>query len=289
MRLPQSPRVVITGAGSGLGRALALALARRHAHLLLSDVDQGGCEQTASMAVASGASTARAMTCDVRRIADVEALAAACEGRIDLVVHNAGVASAGQVGELTLEDWRWTLDIDLWGVIHGCHVFVPLLRRQGSGHILNVASAAGLLSPPQTPAYNVAKAGVVALSETLAAELHGSGVGVTVLCPTYFRTGIASSARYADPTAQAAATRLVDGGATAGQVAGQAIAAVERGALYAVPMADGRWAWRLKRLLPEAAAPVLARWADLALRRHRGTTAGQSAGQSHQSAGGGRP
>jgi NAD(P)-dependent dehydrogenase (short-subunit alcohol dehydrogenase family) len=260
MRLPQSPRVVITGAASGLGRALALALAPRGAHLLLSDVDVGGCEETAGLASRAGAASARVQRCDVARMDDVAALAAACEGRVDLVVHNAGVASAGLVGELPLEHWQWTLAIDLWGVIHGCHAFVPMLRQQGSGHILNVASAAGLLSAPRMAAYNVAKAGVVALSETLAAELVGTGVGVTVLCPTFFRTRIAASGRYSDAHAHATATKLVDSGVTADEVARAAIAAVEKGALYAVPMADGRWIWRLKRLLPGAAAPLLGRW-----------------------------
>jgi NAD(P)-dependent dehydrogenase (short-subunit alcohol dehydrogenase family) len=127
------------------------------------------------------------MRCDVTRLADVRSLAEACTGAVDLVVNNAGVGAGGRIGELSIEDWRWT-DVDLYGVIHGCHVFVPILREQGRGHVLNVASAAGLLCAPHMAAYNVAKAGVVALSETLAAELAGSGVGVTVLCPTFFKT-----------------------------------------------------------------------------------------------------
>lgn len=269
MRLPQSPRVVITGAGSGLGRALALELAGRGAHLLLSDIDDAGCALTARQAMGAGAASARAMRCDVTRVEDVEALAAACDGRVDLVVLNAGVASAGRVGELPLADWRWTVEVDLWGVIHGCHVFVPLLRRQGRGHLLNVSSAAGLLSPPHTPAYNVAKAGVVALTESLAAELVGTGVGVTALCPTYFQTDIAARARCVDAATRATANRLVDAGPTADRVARAAIAAVERGTLHAVPMADGLWAWRLKRLLPGAAARLLARWGAWTLRRSR--------------------
>src|SRR5678809_318336 len=88
-------------------------------------------------------------------------------GGVDLVINNAGVAVAGRMGEVSLDDWRWIFGINLWGVIHGCHVFVPRLRRQKSGHIINVASAAGLLSPPMMGPYNVTKAAVVALSETL--------------------------------------------------------------------------------------------------------------------------
>lgn len=262
MGLPQAPRVVITGASRGFGRALALELARRRAHLLLSDIDLGGCESTARMAVAAGASSARGMSCDVTRIEQVEALAAACEGRVDLVVNNAGVTSAGRVGELALADWSWTVDVDLWGVIHGCHVFVPLLRRQGHGHVLNVAAAAGLLSPPRMAAYNVAKAGVIALSETLAAELAGTRLGVTVVCPTFFRTGIAEGGRFTDARTRAAARRLVDGGLSPDEVARRTIAAVERGVLHAVPMVDARWAWRLKRVVPRRSAGWLARWGE---------------------------
>lgn len=265
MGLPQAPSVVVTGASGGFGRALALELAHRGARLVLSDIDLDGCETTARRARAAGAASARATRCDVTRVEDVEALAEACDGPVDLVVNNAGVASAGRIGELSLPDWAWTVDVDLWGAIHGCHVFVPILRRQGHGHVLNVASAAGLLSPPHTPAYNVAKAGVVALSETLAAELVGSGVGVTVLCPTYFRTGIAAGGRYADDRARDAAHRLVNGGPASDVVARRALAAVERGVLYAVPMRDGRWAWRIKRLVPHRAAGWLARWGEWVL------------------------
>lgn len=266
MRLAQSPTVVITGAGGGFGRALAVELSKRAAHLVLGDIDLDACTATARHARAAGAASARPIRCDVTRLADVEALAAACPGPVDLVVNNAGVASAGRIGDLPLDDWRWTVEVDLWGVVHGCHVFVPVLRRQGRGHVLNVASAAGLLSPPHTPAYNVAKAGVVALSETLAAELAGTHIGVTVVCPSYFRTNIAAGGRYTDAGTRAAAHRLVAGGKTADAVAQAALEAVERGDLYAVPMADGRWAWRFKRLLPEASASLLARWGAWALR-----------------------
>src|SRR5262249_5674319 len=154
------------------------------------DVNLAAVEETARLARAAGAADTKAMTCDVTKLAELEALAGACDGPVDLVVNNAGVSSGGAVGELPISDWRWTIEVDLFGVIHGCHVFVPRLRAQGHGHILNVASAAGLVSMPYMAPYNVAKAGVVALSETLDAELRGSGVGVTVLCPTFFQTNI---------------------------------------------------------------------------------------------------
>jgi short-subunit dehydrogenase len=250
MTLPKAPRCVITGAGGGFGRALAVALAGRGSHLVLSDVDVKGLEESVRLANDAGAATARAIRCDVTKIDDVKALAAACEGPVDLIVNNAGVSSAGRVGELSIEDWRWTIEVDLFGVINGCHVFVPLLRSQGHGHVLNVASAAGLLSAPMMGAYNVAKAGVVALSETLNAELAGSKVGVTVLCPTFFKTNIANSGRFTDEKMRHMAQRFVSRGKTPEQVARAALVSVDRGELYALPMADARWLWRLKRAAP---------------------------------------
>jgi NAD(P)-dependent dehydrogenase (short-subunit alcohol dehydrogenase family) len=252
MPLPQSPYCVITGAGGGFGRALAIELAGRGAHLALSDVDLKGVEETARLAKNAGARSVRSLLCDVTKIDDVKALAASCERPVDLVVNNAGVSSAGNVGEIPIEDWRWTIEVDLFGVINGCHVFVPLLRSQGHGHVLNVASAAGLLSGPMMGAYNVAKAGVIALSETLNAELVGSKVKVTVLCPMFFQTNIAKSGRTADQKVRAAFEGLVTRGPTAQVVARAAIASVERGDLYAVPMAGGLWLWRLKRIAPRA-------------------------------------
>src|ERR1700722_5797766 len=252
MALSRTPRCVITGAGGGFGRALALELAPRKAHLVLSDVDAKGVEETAKLALAAGASSARAMRCDVTKLDDWNALAASIEGPVDLVINNAGVSSAGLVGELPLDDWRWTLEVDLFGVINGCHVFAPILRKQGHGHVLNVASAAGLFSPPFTGAYNVAKAGVIALSETLAAEFSGSKLKVTVICPMFFRTNIVNSGRIADAKVRERAKGLVDGGKSAEAIARAAIASVDRGELYALPMADGRWLWRVKRIAPAA-------------------------------------
>src|SRR5579872_529825 len=250
MGIPDAPHAVITGAGGGFGRALALLLAGRGSRLTLSDVNLQAVEETAQLAESAGAKGVRALRCDVTKIEDIEALAAAAEPPIDLVVNNAGVSSGGRIGELPVKDWRWTIDVDLFGVIHGCHVFVPMLRAQGHGHVLNVASAAGLLAAPQMGAYNVAKAGVVALSETLSGELVGTKIGVTVLCPTFFQTDIAKSGRFTDEKTRTRAESLVAKGKTADEVARYALDACRRNALYAIPMADGRWLWRFKRASP---------------------------------------
>jgi NAD(P)-dependent dehydrogenase (short-subunit alcohol dehydrogenase family) len=245
---------VITGAGGGLGRALALRLAVPGARLLLSDVHAERCAETARMVAARGA-TAHESNTDVADAAQVEQLAAAADrllGRIDLVVNNAGVAAAGAVGEASLENWRWIMGINLWGVIHGCHVFAPRLIAQRSGAVLNVASAAGIACAPTMGPYNVTKSGVIALSETLAAELAPHGVGVTVLCPVFFKTNLLETMRVTDPQQSAmAAAAFADSTMTADAVAAAALRAVARRQLYCLPMREARMMWRLKRLMPQ--------------------------------------
>lgn len=257
MSIVDSPRAVVTGAASGLGRAFCLELGRRGARLLCADVDEPGARKTAADVGGT------ALRCDVARIEEVEALAAEAEralGGVDLVINNAGVAVGGAVGDVALDDWRWIMGVNLWGVIHGCHVFAPRLRAQGRGHILNVASAAGLLAPPGMAPYNVTKAAVVALSETLAAELAPSGVGVTVLCPTFFQTNIGKSARSVDDRKLALVEKLMARAKVqADDVARFALDAAARDELYALPHADGRWMWRLKRWAPGSFAAVSAK------------------------------
>lgn len=250
MTIPRSPLAVITGAGSGFGRALAFALASRGAHLVLADVNEASAAETARVCMTRGAKAARSLRCDVSKLDEVESLAASCKEPIDLVVNNAGVSSGGRIGESPMADWRWTIEVDLFGVIYGCHAFVPIFRTQGHGHVLNVASAAGLVSAPRMGAYNVSKAGVVALSETLAAELAGTKIGVTVLCPTFFQTDIAKSGRFPDARTKVAAEKLVAKGKTAESIANAALRSVESDQLYCVPMMDAQLLWRLKRFVP---------------------------------------
>jgi NAD(P)-dependent dehydrogenase (short-subunit alcohol dehydrogenase family) len=246
-------RAVVTGGGGGLGRAFSIELARRGGSVLVADRDLAAAEQTASLAGASAHATA----CDVSRLGDVEKLLVLADeklGGVDLLVNNAGVAVAGAVGEVPIADWEWIVGVNLWGVVYGCHVFVPRFKQQRSGQVLNVASAAGLLSAPTMGPYNVTKAAVVSLSETLSAELRELGVGVTVLCPTFFRTQILASSRSSmidrslnDVVEQ----RMSASKLQADDVARIALDACAAGALYVVPRADGRWAWRMKRLAPE--------------------------------------
>ena len=131
-------------------------------------------------------------------------------GGLDLLVNNAGVAGGGRIERCSLEDWQWIFDVNLFGVVRGTRAFVPMLKAQGSGRIVNTASLAGLVHPPGMGSYNAVKAAVVAFSETAAHELAPYGVGCTAVCPSYFRTNLMSSMRGGDADLAAQITRLVE-------------------------------------------------------------------------------
>ena len=188
---------VVTGAASGLGRAMALAFADEGMNVALGDV--ADVSDTFARVEAKGVS-AIALRVDVSRQEDVERFAQLVDrdlGGADVVCNNAGVSPLAAAWEGSLGDWQWIVGVNLWGVIHGVRSFVPRLMARGSGHVVNTASVAGLISPPGSAAYNVTKHAVVAYSETLYHDLRerGSAVGVSVLCPAYVRTGIADSER----------------------------------------------------------------------------------------------
>jgi len=187
----------VTGAASGLGRAMALAFADEGMHVALGDV--AGAAEVFAAVRAKGVS-AISMTLDVSKAQEVEAFAELIDkdlGGAHVVCNNAGVSPLGAAWETSLDDWRWIVDVNLWGVIHGVKSFVPRLLKRNDGHVVNTASVAGIINPPGSSAYNVTKHAVVALSETLHHDLRerGSAVGVSVLCPAYVPTGIADSER----------------------------------------------------------------------------------------------
>ncbi len=191
---------VVTGAASGIGRALATRFASEGMKVVLSDVEERALAEAARDLQAKGASTL-AVRADVAKAADVEALAektVAAFGGAHVLCNNAGVVAAGLLWELTPADWEWVVGVNLWGVIHGTRVFVPIMLGQDTPcHIVNTASMAGLVSSPFNSVYTITKHAVVALSESLYQDLRVAGgqVGVSVLCPGWVNTRIMEAER----------------------------------------------------------------------------------------------
>jgi NAD(P)-dependent dehydrogenase (short-subunit alcohol dehydrogenase family) len=183
---------VITGGASGIGRAIGIACRDAGMTVVIADIEQAVLEATATELGFHGIQT------DVTDPASVQSLAdrvVAGHGTCHVLFNNAGVGGGGSFAELTLKDWKWVIDVDLWGVIYVLHSFLPMLRANADGgHVVNTASIAGLGAFVTAP-YTAAKYAVVGISETLRKELDGSNVGVSVLCPGFVRTGIFTSQR----------------------------------------------------------------------------------------------
>ncbi len=245
---------VITGAGSGFGREFARVAAARGMRVALADINEAALDETVRELRATGVSVIGVRT-DVSKASEVQALAdatMAAYGAVHLLFNNAGVGSGGFVWESTDADWQWVMGANVWSVIHGVRIFTPLMLSHGEpAHIVNTASAAGLITAPNMGIYNVSKHAVVALSETLYQDLKiiRAKIGVSVLCPAFVPTGIAYSHRNrpADlantlpPTpsmlaAQQASVKAVESGRiSAPEIAAMTFAAIDEGRFYIVP------------------------------------------------------
>jgi NAD(P)-dependent dehydrogenase (short-subunit alcohol dehydrogenase family) len=249
--------VLITGAASGIGKATALACARRGAHLFVCDLDTAGLEATADEVRRLGGSAVTRRV-DVGDPAAMAAFADAVHGEVeavDLLINNAGVAIGGGFLHTSLNDWNWITSINLMGVVYGCHFFLPRMVARHSGHVVNVASAAGLVANSALAAYCTTKFAVVGLSEALRDELAPHGIPVTAICPGLINTQITRSARLLGPdAAPEARERLVAiyerRNYTAERVADNILRAVQRNRMIA-PISPEAWAlYYLKRVAP---------------------------------------
>lgn len=252
---------VVTGAGSGIGRSFALELARRGGQVVCSDINLASAKETVALIEQIGG-TAYALKCDVAKAAQVEKLATESEALlghpVTLVINNAGVGLGGKFDELSLDDWKWCMNINLWGVIHGCHYFVPGFKKQGRGAIINVASAASFTAAPEMSAYNVTKAGVRALSETLFAELKKDNIKVNVLCPTLVPTNIIKDGRIPERYSKLADHALMNYAMTTPDaVAKLTLNRLDKGELYTTPQVDAKLFWMMKRASPDLYARFL--------------------------------
>jgi short-subunit dehydrogenase len=255
----QKAFAVVTGAGSGIGRSFALELAKRGGTVVCSDINLDAAKETVAQIEALGAK-AFAVKCDVGNAKQVEKLAEQAEQLMQhpttLVINNAGVGLGGKFDETSLEDWKWVSDINLWGVIHGCHYFVPKFKQLGRGAIINVASAASYTAAPEMTAYNVTKAGVRALSETLSAELRKHNIKVNVLCPTLVPTNIIKNGKVPHKgILDYALTNLAF--TTSDKVAKLTLDRLDKNELYTIPQIDAKLFWFMKRTAPNLYAKFL--------------------------------
>lgn len=197
MKQFKDKEVLITGAGSGIGRATALAFAASGARLWLSDINAEGNEQTASLARQQGVAV-RTLECNVADADSVQAMADQVHGEIaalDILMNNAGIASAGRFLDTRLETWRKVMDVNLMGVVHGCHAFLPQMVARGQGgHVINTASAAAFIAAPDMPVYAASKFAVRGLSEALRSDMAKHNIGVSTICPGIINTPIVGSA-----------------------------------------------------------------------------------------------
>jgi len=255
----QKAFAVVTGAGSGIGRSFAHELAKRGGTVVCSDINLDAAKETVAQIEALGAK-AFAVKCDVGNAKQVEKLAEQAEQLMQhpttLVINNAGVGLGGKFDETSLEDWKWVSDINLWGVIHGCHYFVPKFKQLGRGAIINVASAASYTAAPEMTAYNVTKAGVRALSETLSAELRKHNIKVNVLCPTLVPTNIIKNGKVPHKgILDYALTNLAF--TTSDKVAKLTLDRLDKNELYTIPQIDAKLFWLMKRTAPNLYAKFL--------------------------------
>ncbi|HVF17991.1 MAG TPA: SDR family NAD(P)-dependent oxidoreductase [Steroidobacteraceae bacterium] len=250
-RFPRK-RAFITGAGAGLGLELAKALAKDGWVLGLFDRNV---ERLAHVEAefSNAGIPALAYPGDVTQSDEltvaVNSFAGTHDG-LDLMINNAGVAVVGGLMEVPLEDWRWAIDINVMGVVHGSRAALPHLQRNGAGMIINIASAAAFASAPGMGPYNATKAAVLSFSETLAAELRPKGMQVSVVMPTYFTSGLLDTFRGPEWARQAASESMQTSKYTAADVARDALNCAARGDVYIALPKSARALWRMKRWMP---------------------------------------
>lgn len=252
--------VIITGAGGGIGRSAALAFARRGCNLVLGDIRAAAVEKTAAQARERFGVAAMAMACDVRREADVAALIARCiesHARLDVLINNAGAGYYARVEDTPSTDLRDLFELNVLGVQHGFRAAVPVMRKQGTGHIVVVGSVNGKMSWPFHGAYAATKFALTALTRTLRMELTGSGVKVSLVLPVNVRSGFYDAAKV---TAMGYQPRPLGGTRPPSSVARTIVRAVERGSPELNTMGRMRIASVISEAVPSLPDRVGARW-----------------------------
>ena len=248
---------IVTGGASGIGKALGEELGRRGATVVLADINLPGAQEAASAITAAGGS-AWAACVDVRRAEDVQALVNGVvtrHGRLDLLFNNAGIGVGGEIQQLALDHWRAVIDVNLMGVVYGVTAAYPVMVRQGSGHIVNTASLAGLIAAPGLAPYATTKGAVVSLTHALRAEGKALGVRAGVVCPGFVDTAIYENALGTKVDKKKLIEKLGLPLMPAGQAARAILRGVERNQGVIVFPGNARLLWRLTRFTPGLLEP----------------------------------
>ncbi len=248
--------VVVTGAASGIGRATANAFAQEHAKLVLCDVNETGLREV-EREVSAHVDHIEWRIVDVASRDAMKSLADDVHSRfpaVDVLVNNAGVGQSGGLLDMSLDDWEWVLSINLWGVIHGCHYFVPkMVERANGGHVVNVSSVFGFFAPPGTIGYCTTKFGVFGFSESLRGELEPHRIGVSTICPGMINTNIVKTGRFngATSTMQGKVVEQFEQRGHSPDLVARAIVAAVKKNKAVVPAAPEAWAfYYAKRFMP---------------------------------------
>ena len=248
-------KVLISGSGSGLGKAMAMHYARQGAEVCVSDINVEAGEEVARLINDAGGK-AFFIQCDITKQWDVEKMALKLAEKwrsLDMLVNNAGVATAGMLESESMEQWQWVLDINVLGHVRMSKAFLPLLQTSKAKDkcVINVASQAGLTPAPGMGSYNVTKAAIVSLSETMYLELAPSGIHVSVVCPAFFETNLNTSLRTDQSGLDEFVTKMIkESGVTAEQIAEIVSKQVADNKFMIITHKEGRKAYRLKRYLP---------------------------------------
>ncbi len=247
-------RIMITGAGSGLGRTLALEFAEMGWKVAIAEINPERSKETADLLNRKGGQSLE-ISCDVTKPEDLENVAARIKnewGGIDIIVNNAGVSAGGYFEKIPLDKWEWIIDINLKSIIYGCRAFIPMLKEQGYGYIVNTASNAGMASLPEMGSYNMTKAGVISMSETLRLELAPHNIGVSVICPTFFKTNLMNQFTSPDERQRKLAEAFFNKSTvTSEKIARHVICSIRKKRFYIITQFDGKLAWYGKRYFPE--------------------------------------
>lgn len=246
-------RAFITGTASGLGRAFSELLAKDGWTIGMSDINQKGLAETAQLVEKAGgtAYTYKFDVADKQQYAQVAEQFLAQTGGIDLLINNAGVGDGDFFEEYSLENWEWMIGINQMGVIYGCHLFLPHFKKQQSGHIMNIASAAAFANPPRMSTYNVTKAAVLAIANTLHTELIDDNISVSVVMPTFIRTNIMQFARGGEDDQKMGRKLIADSNLEAIDMADRFLKAAGAGKLHIVEPFTAKILYLMDRFFPK--------------------------------------